>query len=263
MSKREHMKPSNFLPFRSIFQYNNNKERMTIDDFFKRDLTINNHIITLFENGPLALGYTHRGTTLDELTTLIPGDRHIQLTQIHSDVIIPSHQIHSDSRGDGILLTEINTIGIIKTADCVPLFFWNQQLTTGGILHVGWRGLHRGIEIKLLPILKKMGVLPSEMHFYLGPAIQKECYTVSEDLHQKFSDKSYCKQIFQKNRADDYQMDLKKGITMSLVSLGIPRSNIRDSGICTSCHNTSFPSYRFSGGSSERIYNFIMLRTIF
>lgn len=234
---------------------------MSIQNFSSRKLTVNNHIIALFENPQIAFGYTHKGVTLKELSATIQNLACIQLTQIHSDIIFSSHHVREDSEGDGIIMTEKDKIGIIKTADCVPLFFWNRQFSTGGILHIGWRGLFRGIETKLIRLLKKMDIPATEMYFYLGPAIQKECYTVSEDLFHKFSNKPYGTKIFRENPSGNYQMDIKQGIIMSLVSMGITEFNIGDSGICTFCQNQSFPSFRFSGGSNERIYNYFVLKS--
>lgn len=233
---------------------------MTLQNFSERIVSVENRFISIFENSLIIFGYTHKHAKTGDILSILKNQKYIELTQIHSNIIFPSNQIKKDSRGDGFILTEGRKIGIIKTADCVPLFFWDRDYSIGGILHVGWKGLFHGIETRLFPYLKKRGISPGDMHFHFGPSIQKECYTVSKDLFDKFSVKSYRDQIFFKNISEDYQMDIKKGIISSLISLGINDANISDSSICTFCQNRSFPSYRFNGGKKDRILNFIMIK---
>jgi YfiH family protein len=155
-------------------------------------------------------------------------------------------------------------MAVIKTADCTPLFFRDSHYSIGGIIHIGWQGLLKGIEKKMVVLLKEGKSIPLEnLHFYLGPAIEKGCYEVGEDLYEQFSKKSYREDIFfykSHQQKRKYWMDVKKGISLSLQELGIPGSRIMDFRLCTFCEVERLPSYRRNKGTPNRIYNFLLLK---
>jgi copper oxidase (laccase) domain-containing protein len=97
-------------------------------------------------------------------------------------------------------------------------------------------------------------------YFYLGPAIEKKCYQVGEDVRLLFRDNPYTKNIFTSRRGGKYLMDLKAGLTMSMLNAGIATTQIKDCGLCTFCLKDHFPSYRRDGKTGKRIYNFLSLR---
>jgi YfiH family protein len=164
----------------------------------------------------------------------------------------------------------MDTMAIIKTADCTPLFFWyhdDADCTIGGVVHVGWRGLLKGIEKKLLELLAvKFGTVDiRRLNIFLGPSIEKNCYPVGPDLYEMFSAKSYRDNIFspfysKKDRVIKYLLDVKKGIRLSLKESGIPDQRIQASTLCTFCEKDRFPSYRRCPTPGKRIYNFLLLK---
>ncbi len=146
---------------------------------------------------------------------------------------------------------------MIQTADCLPLFFFDRDQSRGGVIHVGWRGLQQGIETKLISLL---GRDRGKYDFYLGPAIERKCYEVGEELPVLFRGKTYADRIFTALGGGKYSMDLKYGLILSLDEAGIRPERIHDSGLCTYCSNGRFPSYRRDGKTGMRIFNFIMLK---
>lgn len=216
--------------------------------------------INICRHEKMALGFTEIGFNLQDLSDYFPGIQLKQLKQIHSNRIFRSGRIRPVSRGDGIILDARNTIAIIKTADCVPLFFWNRDYTCGGIIHIGWKGLQKKIERILLKKLRQYGFDPADFRFFMGPCIEKSCYPVNRDVFERFEGYSYQERVFPALGGGRYTLDIKAAIRLSLTQTGISgRGKIMDANVCTYCTADRFPSYRRDQGVKDRILNFLVL----
>jgi YfiH family protein len=215
--------------------------------------------LNIFRNEKLALGFTEIGFGLQDLADYFPGIHLVELKQIHSNRIFRSGGIRPGTKGDGIILENRNEMAIIKTADCVPLFFWEKNFSNGGIVHVGWKGLEQKIEAALIKNLKKHKRNPLDFRFFMGPAIEPTCYPVGPELVDRFKGYFYHEQVFPRSAAGKYSLDIKKAIRLSLIHWGIAGKDILDSNICTFCQPSRFPSYRRDQGKKDRIYNFLAL----
>lgn len=227
-------------------------------DFIRK--SINGYFLNYYENQGMVFGFTEKGFQLKDLSTYFFAQRLVELKQVHSGIIRFSSQVSEEMEGDGIFLDEPGTMAVIKTADCTPLFFWEEDYAGGGIIHIGWQGLLKGIEKKLMTLMAEKAIPPDHLYFYMGPAIERMCYQVGSDLYETFAGKWYREKIFSQNR-----MDIKKGISLSLQESGIPAERIMDAGICTFCEAKRFPSYRRekrNGDTGSRIYNFLLLKAI-
>ena len=241
----------------------------------------NGDFVNIYETAQTIMGFTENHFSFQNLSRLFSPYRLVELKQIHSDIIRVSSEIEPGSEGDGIILDQKDTMAVIKTADCTPLFFWyyrDNDCSIGGVLHIGWRGLHKGIEKKLLVLLaeKFPDIDIQQLNIFLGPAIEKDCYEVGNDLYEMFSDKTYREDIFypfypdtsaiRTPRKDEayickYLLDVKKGIRLSLIESGIPDHRVTESSLCTFCESDRFPSYRRCPVPGDRIYNFLLLKT--
>ena len=86
---------------------------------------------------------------------------------------------------DGFITSEKNTAYGIKTADCLPIIFWNDSNELSG-LHCGWRGVAYGIIDKLL-----MSPQGTKMQYAIfGPSISKDFFEVKEDLIEVYLENS-------------------------------------------------------------------------
>ncbi|NIM11247.1 MAG: hypothetical protein GTO45_04580 [Candidatus Aminicenantes bacterium] len=242
--------------------------------------TFNESVINVYENHWMILGFTEIDFLMEDLAQMfhISPSRLIELKQVHSDTIWFSSQLATgvervQTEGDGIILDQRGRMAIIKTADCTPLFFWDQHYSSGGVIHIGWQGLLKGIEKKLVKLLdeKSPEFNLQQMVVFLGPSIEAKCYEVGLDLRENFSGKTYRDDIFYiyKSISNDNQtdhtshqmvMDVKKGIRLSLIESGIPEDHIIVSPLCTFCQSNRFPSHRRHPESDQRIYNFLMLK---
>ena len=211
----------------------------------------------LFENERLLFGYTAAGFTSSALQRLLPGRPLLFLKQVHSDRILSQAEWRPAAEGDGLILDRPGAAAVIQTADCLPLFFYHDDSSRGGVIHVGWRGLQKGIDEKL--VARLAGDL-GQYNFYLGPAIERKCYEVGEELLRLFKGKAYADKIFTPLGGGKFSLDLKSGLTLSLRAAGVVPGRIHDSGLCTYCSGGLFPSYRRDGKTGKRIFNFFMLK---
>lgn len=228
-----------------------------------------------YEDDRIVFGFTERGFTLRALAGVFPQYPLKELKQVHSDIVrfssgIPTVQPSFDEpvmEGDGIILDETGIMAVIKTADCTPLFFRDENHTVGGVVHIGWQGLHKGIEKKIPALMEERSIPSDNLHFYMGPAIEESCYEVGADLYEKFSLKGYRDNIFSKKTGPEtgkYWMDVPEGISLSLQEMGVPVQRISKSGLCTFCEMERFPSYRRDKGQDDgnrRIYSFLALKS--
>lgn len=116
----------------------------------------------------------------------------VMLNQVHGDVI---HSISSDLEtnvsfplfaGDG-LYTEIpNTLLVVRTADCVPVFLYSNKRPFVAVVHSGWKGTSLGITERLLDEVVSKGFDLAELQMEIGPYIQGGDYEVGEDVARHF-----------------------------------------------------------------------------
>lgn len=169
----------------------------------------------------------------------------VEATQPHSSVI---HEVKVAPPGftlvegsDGLVTSTRGVLLAVRTADCMPLFFWNRHQV--GVLHCGWRSLQSGI----LENLKK-AVLLDKTNFLIGCGIRGCCYKVGEEFRKFFRDglsiRNGC--LF---------FDMPEMIRKFLEKNGARK--IYDCGICTSCNVDKFFSAR-AEKTDKRMINFIV-----
>ncbi len=165
----------------------------------------------------------------------------LKLKQIHSNKIIPASIIKNDHiQGDGIYLERGEKKNIcILTADCLPILFIGEK--GEALVHAGWRGIKDGIvENKIIEELKPQKI-------FIGPAIKKCCYAVSEDFKENFpTSKSFSK------KGDKLFFSLDNEVSIKLKK-NFPFLKILVDKHCTCC-DKKFHSYR-RDKTEKRNYN--------
>lgn len=87
---------------------------------------------------------------------------------------------------DGIITTLNNACILVFTADCIPLFIYNEENMTYGLIHAGRKGIELGIVHSLIAKLAENSNNLTEFKFIIGPHICPECYIVEGKKYSLF-----------------------------------------------------------------------------
>ena len=126
------------------------------------------------------------------------------------------------------------------TADCLPVLFCDTAGTRVGIAHAGWRGLAAGV---LPATIAGMGVRPSDLLVWLGPAIGQRAYEVGGEVRQALvGTDPGAEACFEPNEQGRWQADLYGLARRALELAGV--SAVYGGGFCTHTESGRFFSHR-------------------
>lgn len=137
---------------------------------------------------------------------------------------------------DGLVTKENNIFLLVKTADCIPILFFEPVNKIIGVTHAGREGTRLNIVKSAIQKMVEIGAIIDSILVEMGPAISQKHYEVNQKIFQQFVLET---DISQK----EWKLDLKKIIFSQLNKQGIPGKNIIDHEICT-FENESYFSYR-------------------
>ena len=114
--------------------------------------------------------------------------RPVIMRQVHSDTI---HQLSGVSagnlEGDGLMTDVPGLLLVIRTADCLPVFFMDARNRAAAAVHCGWRGTEKRILEKAVEAMgRAYGSDPGAMLAALGPCIGFACYEVGPEVREGF-----------------------------------------------------------------------------
>lgn len=148
---------------------------------------------------------------------------------------------------DGMLTMNKDICLKIKTADCLPIFFYNESPFIIGVVHAGWKGLKRGIIKETYKVIKNNIKDISTIQVLIGPSISQKNYEVQDEFFDYFESKFIAK------KNNKLFLDLKGIATSQLKNLGI--KNVSDTKECT-YENEYYHSYR-RDKTSKRLIGWI------
>lgn len=146
----------------------------------------------------------------------------------------------------------------IKTADCLPIFFYEYKKRIVGAAHAGWRGLLAGVIVEALLQIENLGGRRENIISAVGPHIRACCYEVSFKRVLCFREKFADKNQIAKSKNSRWYLNLGKMAFLQMVKEGIKKENIDILSVCTSCDGRFF-SYRRDGSSCGRMYSVVGL----
>jgi len=155
---------------------------------------------------------------------------------------------------DGLVIKEKNVFLVIKTADCIPILFFEPITGIIGVAHAGREGTRLNIVKSAIQKIVELGAKIDSILVEMGPAISQKHYEVTQKIFQQFVLEIG---IPQKER----KLDLKKVIISQLIKEGIPEKNIINHKICT-FEDENYFSYR-RDKTSRRQISFICLSESF
>ncbi len=178
--------------------------------------------------------------------------------QIHSNevFVVENEKRNNYIKGIDGLVTNRRVVPLaIFTADCLPLFIIDPLNRAVGLLHCGWKGLYLNIIENGLSRMKKYYNSRMENCWIgIGPHIRPCCFTVGEEVMNKFNKKDG-----EKKSPSSWSLDLSKVVKRKLIELGIKKKNISMCNMCTAHQKEYFFSYRREK-EQNRMMSLIMLK---
>ena len=180
----------------------------------------------------------------------------IVLDQEHGDAVQTITAGERPRTGDGLVLLEPGVIGVIKTADCLPVILCAPGYPVCAVVHAGWRGTALLIVRKAVAAMVGLGVPAASIGALIGPGIGPCCYNVGEDVVLAFKAAGISDKVFAR-RGELTFLDLKKANRQILMAEGV--HDIDDANLCTSCRGALFFSARRDGQAGRQM-NFVLIK---
>jgi len=154
---------------------------------------------------------------------------------------------------DAVITCVSNLMVAVRTADCLPVLLADPKRKIAGAVHAGRGGTQLGIVSETIKkMAERFDCDPVDIRAGLGPCIRSCCYEVDEESAKKFHD--CC------GGAGDRYIDIVEANVNQLERAGLSKENIYDGGVCTSCENAEFFSYRADNGVTGRFFSGISFR---
>lgn len=167
----------------------------------------------------------------------------IRMEQVHGNrIVLVSKKDNGKiiKRCDGLISNDLEVVLSVKVADCLPVFFYSPITNSIGLVHAGWRGLHKGIIKKVVSMMNiKFETDPKDITVYIGPHICQKHYEIKDDVSNKFIE--YPKAI--RSVKGKTYLDLGEIAKEQLIGCGVPQSKIQLDTKCT-FENKDLDSFR-------------------
>jgi YfiH family protein len=161
------------------------------------------------------------------------------LEQVHGTRVLDLDR-PTNGAADGAVVTRAGTVCAVLTADCLPVLFCDRSGSHVGAAHAGWRGLLAGV---LPAAVAALGVPPSELLAWLGPAIGQSAYEVGTEVRDAFvSRNASAARRFAANPRRRWQADLYGLARDALAAAGVV--DVHGGGFCTFTEAERFFSHR-------------------
>lgn len=162
------------------------------------------------------------------------------LQQIHGNQVVAAETVFQPVSADAAWTRLPGKPCVVMTADCLPVLLCDRAGTVVAAAHAGWRGLAGGV---IPAAVGKMGVAPSTLLAWLGPAIGPAVFEVGDEVRAAFlaldAGNVDC---FQPSPAGRWLADLYELARRQLRSLGV--TAIYGGDFCTLTEEQRFFSYR-------------------
>ena len=177
--------------------------------------------------------------------------------QVHNNKIIvvgePLYGEYDLKEADG-LVTQVSSLPLaIRSADCLPVFLYDEMKCGIGLVHVGWKGSQKNIIGQAVRLMQEQWQAnPKNIIVAFGPSIHSCCYQVGSEFQDLFGENCIM-------REGHYYLDLLRMTRDQLFLCGVSKANIFDCDICTCCEPDYF-SFRREGGNTGRMISLMMIK---
>ncbi|MFQ5450520.1 MAG: peptidoglycan editing factor PgeF [Nitrospinaceae bacterium] len=203
-----------------------------------------------------------RSIGIDDEEVFLPRQVHGDRVYVLKDPMDSPEQVAS-VEADALVTHLLNRpIGVL-TADCVPIVLYDSRLHVAGVIHAGRKGTSKNIFSKTIAALhKEYGSRVEHIFAGMGPAIGGCCYEVDEACVEPFR-KNYpqWQKFAAPSSGKKFMLDLFQANEEDARAAGLNPHHLARLGLCTSCENHRFYSYRREG-SAGRMMSVAMLRSL-
>jgi len=168
----------------------------------------------------------------------VPGEPR-WLHQIHGTRVAHAEEVAGEVAADAAYTRASNVVCAIQIADCLPVLFCDRDGACAAAAHAGWRGLSAGVLEKTMAAL---GVPPSRLMAWLGPAIGPRGFEVGADVLDAFAQSDPAHSAFTAVRPGKWMADLFTLARQRLTAAGL--SAVFGGGLCTFSQPARFFSHR-------------------
>lgn len=138
---------------------------------------------------------------------------------------------------DALITSQHKNLLTITVADCLPIYFYDNNKKVVALAHAGWRGVALSIAKEVVnKFINHYHSNLSDIEIFIGPYIQDCHFEVKSDVLSEFKD---CNVI---TRDEKTYINLAQIVEEQLLQLGINNINISEE--CTYCLNAKYFSYR-------------------
>jgi YfiH family protein len=165
--------------------------------------------------------------------------------------------------GDALITNDVGTVLIIRTADCVPVMFYDPNRRAAGVAHAGWKGTSLNIAGATLDALKReYGVDPRSVRVAMGPSIRACHYDVSsvDDDRVALFEGLFSQRVVIRTH-DRVSLDLAEANRQQCLAAGILHAHVEIHPDCTVEHVETWASFR--GGDrnlDHQIWSYVLLQ---
>ncbi len=161
--------------------------------------------------------------------------------QVHGTLAVEAGELaHERPTADAVFTRRAQAVCSVRTADCLPVLLCDRAATTVAAAHAGWRGLAAGV---LEATVAALGVPPSSLLAWLGPAIGPHAYEVGTEVRRAFVERDPAAvHAFRPSPGGRWLADLYALARARLRAAGV--TSLHGGGWCTHTEHARFFSYR-------------------
>jgi YfiH family protein len=189
----------------------------------------------------------------------------ITINQVHGNSVmllekpLKDQAYYKTLEADAMVTALYNVPIAIRSADCLPILFYDEKSFTMGAAHAGWRSTLAEVAVKTIEAMQtEFGSDPKDIKAAFGPYIGPCCYTVEPYLMKRFAKAGLNINCFIISD-NSTRLDLARANRDQLIDAGLKSENISTKAPCTSCDLERYYSFRAEGESTGRELSIIMM----
>lgn len=171
------------------------------------------------------------------------------MRQVHGNAVarLDAIAVREPPIADAAVARNVSHVGVVLTADCMPVFLCDEDGTAVGVAHAGWRGMANGVLENALAALE---VDPARVIAWMGPAIGPQAFEVGAEVREAFlAHDAGAGVAFHAHAPGKFMADLYTLARRRLERAGVER--VHGGGFCTYRDTARFFSYRRAKASGR------------